>query len=253
MRLHIFSDLHADIAAIKPIVFRPDADVAVVAGDVCENMRLGLPLLRRIIPAPMPIVFVAGNHEFYNLHFETHLARGRAIANELGITLLENETAVIAGVRFIGATLWTDYDLNGIERRARSMEIAAHSLNDHGAIRCGPEERLFTPADARELHLLSRAYLEAELGERHTGPTVVVTHHLPHPGSIHRAYAGHAVNPAFATDLSELIARTEPELWVHGHTHASADHRVGRTRIVCNPHGYRRENPAFDPGLIIEI
>jgi Icc-related predicted phosphoesterase len=82
---------------------------------------------------------------------------------------------------------------------------------------------------------------------------VVVTHHAPSPGSVAPAYAGHPLNPAFASDLDALVAAGRPDLWVHGHVHTSFDYRLGATRVVCNPLGYPRENASFDPGLVVEL
>ena len=118
----------------------------------------------------------------------------------------------------------------------------------------------FTPAHAREIHLRSRAFIEATLGAPHDGPTVVVTHHAPHPNSVHPRFVGNDASPGFVSDLSDLIARHGPELWVHGHTHDGCDYVVGGTRVVCNPKGYgprsaggRIENAAFDPQLVVGL
>ncbi len=43
------------------------------------------------------------------------------------------------------------------------------------------------------------------------------------------------------------------KLWIHGHTHATADYYVGGTRVIANPHGYGLENRDFDPTLIVEV
>jgi Icc-related predicted phosphoesterase len=85
------------------------------------------------------------------------------------------------------------------------------------------------------------------------GPTVVITHHAPHPNSVNSRFVGDPLNPAFVSDLGDLIARHQPDLWLHGHTHCSGDYRLGRTRVICNPAGYGRENPAFDPTLVVEV
>jgi Icc-related predicted phosphoesterase len=61
------------------------------------------------------------------------------------------------------------------------------------------------------------------------------------------------VTGAFASNLEALILATQPTLFVHGHVHNSSDYRVGATRILCNPHGYGSENPAFDGALVVEI
>ena len=51
-----------------------------------------------------------------------------------------------------------------------------------------------------------------------------------------------------------MIERFQPELWVHGHMHGPVDERLGRTRIVANPAGYRYEaKEGFDPALVLDL
>ena len=117
-----------------------------------------------------------------------------------------------------------------------------------------------TPADALARHLDDRSFIEAELSKPFDRPTVVVTHHVPHPGSVAERFANDALTPAFVSDLSEVIDRYAPALWIHSHTHDLFDYRVDATRIVCNPKGYRPirprrriDNVAFDVGRVIEV
>lgn len=254
MRIQILSDLHADInRRLAPPVLA-DAELVVVAGDVREGIVQGFEYLRHHIPPPTPILMVAGNHEFYRSSVERELALAREAAPGFGVTFLENGAAIMDGVRFIGATLWTDYDFFGEDLRKRAMEAAQDGLMDHRHIRAdAPPYLIFTPREARERHLASRAFLEQALAERFDGPTVVVTHHVVHERSVDRRYWVHRLTPAFVSDLSDVIDAFQPDLWVHGHTHTSFDYRVGKTRVVCNPHGYGGENPAFDPALVVEV
>jgi hypothetical protein len=53
----------------------------------------------------------------------------------------------------------------------------------------------FTPAEAYKRHVAERRWLTDRLAEEHDGPTVVVTHHAPHPGSLHERYDGDGANP----------------------------------------------------------
>ena len=117
--------------------------------------------------------------------------------------------------------------------------------------------RRLVPANTLRWHETSRAWLTGQLAERlqetHHGPTLVVTHHAPHPNSLDRAFDGDGTHAFFASDLSAMIEERGPDVWVHGHVHQHRDYRVGRTRIVCNPRGYPGEKSGFDPGLVIEI
>jgi hypothetical protein len=104
------------------------------------------------------------------------------------------------------------------------------------------------------MHLTGVAWLAQRLAEPFAGPTVVVTHHLPHRECIHPKYEGTRFNPCFASDLDHLV-RAPVALWVHGHTHESIDFLVNGTRVVCNPRGYlpHEPNPSFDPVGAIEL
>ena len=101
------------------------------------------------------------------------------------------------------------------------------------------------------------AYLLKQLECHHDGPTVVVTHHAPHLGSVQPRHQSDSLSPAFASNLSWLIVGTSPELWIHGHDHGSHDYLVGRTRVFANQAGYPRnglrENTGFRPDCVIEV
>lgn len=254
MRLQILSDMHIDIVGGFVLELADGVDAVLVPGDVCESATAGMAFLRTHIPPPMPIVMTLGNHEFFGHHIVEERRAAREAAREHGITLLDDTTAVIGGVRFPGGTLWTDYCLYGEHRKLDAMQAAQKSILDYKHIGLHAEHALpFTPDASRALHRQARAFLEGELARPFAGPTVVVTHHAPHPGSTHARFAGNPINPAFISDLSALIAASRPALWVHGHVHNSFDYRVGDTRIVCNPRGYGRENPEFDPAFVVEI
>ena len=170
---------------------------------------------------------------------------------------LENDVAVIAGVRFLGCTFWTDFRLSGADRRWMEYDIAvcAERVNDFRRIRVGPEERRFTPSDAAALHARSVEWMLGVFGTPFAGPTVVVTHHPPSPRCLNPAFPRNAVSAAFASDLEDLVERLQPELWVSGHTHYCSDFRIGRTRLLSNPRGYAPDDMAdeFDPALVVEV
>ena len=118
--------------------------------------------------------------------------------------------------------------------------------------------RRLHPQDTLGLHRQHRDWLERCLAEPFDGPTVVVTHHGPHRGSLAPRFAADWVSTAYLSDLPPRFFDV-PVLWIHGHTHASHDYAVGRCRVVCNPRGYQMpgttgpENPRFDPGLVVSV
>lgn len=261
-KFQIFSDLHLGYNRSSPVIVVPrDVDAVVVAGDIRAPVQRSIQWLdAEVASQGRPVVFVAGNHEHYGQVYENSIASGRvASAAYPDVHWLENNHIVIAGVRILGATLWTDYEL--YHSVAISMASAQRGLNDHSEIRsfesvvAGYSRGLFTPEQALGLHKESRAWLKSALAEPWDGKTVVVTHHCPHPMSVPPKYRGDPLNPAFTSNLSDLIGRHQPNLWVHGHTHSSFDYFVPgtKTRVVCNPMGYDHENPSFDINMVVEV
>ena len=254
MRLQILSDLHIDVVGGFTPAPADGVDVVIVAGDVQDGAVKGLAFLRRHIPHPTPIVFVHGNHEFYGHAVVEERAAAINAAATHAIALLDDASVVLGGVRFVGATLWTDFCLNGEGMQVIDMAIARERMNDYRRINLQnrPWQR-FTPEATLAMHRRSRAFIWETLAQPFDGPTVVVTHHAPHPRSIHTRFERAAVNPAYVSDQTAIMTRFRPQIWVHGHVHDCFDYTIDETRVIANPRGYGSENPTFDPGLVVEI
>ena len=250
MRIHVLSDLHIEVASWQP---QPvECDVVVLAGDIGNHMQ-GMEWGRYIWP-DKEILYVPGNHEFYRLGRVETLREMRVRARELGVHLLDNDEVVIAGIRFLGSTLWTDFNLFGEDLKKAAMAEGKKYLNDFRLIR--ERFRVFSPARSVQLHKTSRAWLRAKLDESFPGKTVVITHHLPSARSVAERYKASLTSACFASHLDDLMGASV--LWIHGHTHDSFDYVLRGTRVVCNPRGYCRnpekpENLEFNPGLVVEI
>lgn len=255
MKIQIASDLHREFPRSHPVPdLMPGVDVAVFAGDLCEFSRwprFGDELAYTWADARR-IIYVPGNHEFYNGDIGYVRSQLADLCARRSMECLDRRAINIDGVRFVGAILWTDFGFFGTP--ATSQEYAERRMNDFRLI--WTKGGLFRPSDSIREHREDLGFLEDQLkeagdrGER----SVVVTHHLPSPACVAPRYENDRLNPAFVSDLDELVLRHEPDLWVHGHTHSSIDATVGRTRIVCNPGGYdREENSDFDPRLIVSV
>jgi Icc-related predicted phosphoesterase len=254
MKVQIFSDLHVDVYPIKPITIVPGVDLVIVAGDTCEGVLHAFEHLRRIVPMNIPIAMVLGNHEYYRRFIPDELALARSQAAAHNICVLENDTVELGGVRFVGATLWTSYQVYGEANAARVMSACAKGMNDYRLIGWQKKPWLrFRPQEAALLHHRSKTTITETLAAPFVGPTVVVSHHAVHWDSILPRFRSDPVTGAFVSDLSELIEAYQPTLWVHGHVHNSSDYLVGKTRVLCNPHGYGTENATFDDSLVVEL
>ena len=244
MRIRIYSDLHLEFAPFEPPA--NDADTIVLAGDIA-NGAAGIAWARETFGGP--VLYLAGNHEYYEGEFEAVQKAMAAAAREHSVELLDCSTAVVDGVRFLGCTLWTDYSLAPQGERPAVIEAARKLNPDYQLIQRG--SRAFSPEDAIALCSRHRAWLAAALAAPFPGKTVVVTHFAPHPRSIAPAFVGHRANPGFVLNL-ETIMDSAP-LWIHGHTHTFFDYRVRGTRVICNPRGYPGEQTGFRPDLTVEI
>ena len=288
MKLHILSDLHLEFCPFTPPP--ADAGVVILAGDIHVSTH-GFGWARAMFPE-QEIVYEAGNHEFYRYDWDAHLDAMRAEARRHRIYFLEDDAVVMDGVRFLGATLWTDFDFFGEHMRQSAMRACVQYLADFSQIHAAvavpdmaaaapgapgepgePGEhrraradltgtlhstsRLLTPEQVRARHLTSRAWLEGQLATPFNGKTVVVTHHLPSQQSVARRYRDDLGSAGFASRLESLMGKSV--LWIHGHTHDRFDYKIKKTRVICNPRGYcsrdgaRMENRAFDPGLVVEV
>jgi len=253
MKLNILSDLHLGFGAFDTP--QNDADVVVLAGDISRPREAAAWALR----LGKPVLYVPGNHEFYDASIEGALAELKRLCADTPVHVLDDREIVLDGVRFLGTTLWTDFGVSGGgDARAAAMDMARRRIRDFTAIRLDDaSDAPFAPEDAARRFEAHVGWLQSRLGAAHAGPTVVITHHAPSPRSIHPRFEGSPVNACFVSDLHALMGGDRVQLWVHGHTHDSFDYEVNGTRVVCNPRGYARgevnENRAFDPHLTVEV
>ncbi len=253
MKLHILSDLHMEIMPFKLQVF--DADVIILAGDIAEGTN-GIAWAASLLEATAAnIIYIAGNHEFYHGELNEIRTQMLALAQQHSrLYYLENDTVIIDSVRFIGATIWTDFNLTQPEDQKTTLRMSELSLTDFRLIQY--QQSRFKVKDAINMHRDSIKFIEAKLDENFTGKTVIITHHAPSLKSVAPKYKDSFLKTYFASDLNHLLGRSD--LWIHGHTHVKSDYQIGNTRVICNPRGRpdnqgQAENTQFNPELIIEI
>ncbi|MGQ9724881.1 MAG: metallophosphoesterase [Tepidimonas sp.] len=284
MRVQLMSDLHLEVNVGFVPIPAPDADLLVLVGDIGSYQRradgsvMGLPDwgLRAFSPLPQyggwptPVLYVPGNHEYDALDWDEAHAGLRAACERLGLHWLERAVVVIDGVRFVGTTLWSDFDAlaavplqrrgraqpiadpeaHRLQQRARALRAANHYLTQAGTRRAG---RLFDATAMREEALRCQDWLRSALATPFEGPTVVVTHFAPSLRSADPRYGLQPGTAGFCNALDALLAHAD--LWLHGHLHCPHDYRVGRCRVVSNPLGYadKGEQAGFVATAVVTV
>lgn len=269
MLVQIASDLHLEYLNRRFPGFRrvaqlvkPLPDLLVLAGDI----HIGTGMVEQFGDWPYPVLYVPGNHEFYDTAIHPQVERIRLAARDSAMRVLFRDEWIFGGVRFLGCTLWTNYQLMGTGGRQLAAMLASEArIADHRKI-MGIDKlgQGFSAQQAFEQHQCDRAWLESKLNEPFAGKTVVVTHHAPSRGSVHPRFRGDPCNAAFVSDLDDLVEKAD--IWIHGHVHDSFDYQVGKCRVLANPGSYATtvgkvkspealdyENPLFDPAKTITL
>ena len=277
MRIQLMSDLHLE--RYPDFVPQPGAnvDVLVLAGDI-GSYQTGSRLatddfgLTRFSPRRFgdqwPRVFyVPGNHEFDSLEFEPTLARLRSTCEQLGIEWLEREVITVGTVRFVGTTLWSDFDAlasaeptvtKQMQAREKAYRAANFYLRKYTTLRDGVP---VLAEGIRELSLECQTWLRQALATPFDGTTVAVTHFAPSLRSADPRYGLTPGTAGFCNAMDDLLPSAQ--LWMHGHLHCAndyvatgvADGKPFSCRVVANTLGYRSkgEQEAFREGFVIEL
>lgn len=275
MRIALYSDLHLEmvlhrkgsLAWVPPAL---DVDVVILAGDIdsrTHGLEWAAKAFRRtsgpLAPASLEIVYVAGNHEYYEAQLGLLNELQKPFWGQLGtpgvlpsgrVHFLERRTLELAGMRILGCTLWSAFDLHGADNVDACMNVAKRSINDYWVIQEREGKRL-EPRDTLRLHRMAVRWLDSELTKPFDGKTIVVTHFAPHRRCVPPQFEGSDMSPYFVTDLSWLMEKHRIDVWCFGHTHTNNDFIAENgCRVVSNQRGYPREQVRdFRPDLVIEV
>src|SRR5688572_123993 len=161
MKLNILSDLHLSCGALEPP--QTDADAVILAGDITRPRQA----IAWAQGFGKPVLYVAGNHECYGGSVAGTMRELKALCSGTAVRVLDKDEVIVAGVRFLGATLWTDFRLFGEgPKRAAAVREAVRCIRDFTAIRAdGAAAAPFTPDDAAALFEDHARWLEGKLAE----------------------------------------------------------------------------------------
>ncbi len=277
MRVQLLSDLHLELHPEFMPQAATDVDVLVLAGDI-GSYQTGSQLtgddfgLERFSPlrpqSRWPrVLFTPGNHEFDALEFADTYTRLRQICEKLGIEWLEREIVTIGAVRFVGTTLWSDFDAfakaeKSLTRQLRQREKAFRAANYYLSKNTTLTQGQAMMADAmREMSLKCQTWLRDALLTPFEGTTAVVTHFAPSLHSADPRYGKQPGTAGFCNALDELLPFAQ--VWMHGHLHCTNNYIVRGTRdgrefacqVVANPMGYlhKGEQEGFVEGFVVDL
>lgn len=265
-KVGLYSDLHFEFQSDGGKSFVANCnprgiDLLVLAGDITK-MSVGfdkaLGLFRRQYDCP--IVYVHGNHEFYQSDRATVVRASRdAVSKHPGVYWLDGDIIEVNGHRILGAPLWYGRSrphhssLSSPEEWAEGVMRYYHPKARRVVNELWPDFECISNLSSwvYEEHSRSVKFFLDNLREG----DIAVSHMLPSRQCPPLQFQDAPTNCFFLTDLTPIIEERKPALWLHGHTHDSVDLTVGATRIVCNPFGYvpRHLNPGFIENLVIEV
>jgi len=267
VKISLASDIHLEFGDLD-FVNDQGAEVLILSGDICvahditQRDPYGVmgPEYRsnrfhdffQRCHARFPcVIYIVGNHEYYNGDFATAFAHLKDVLGYLPrLHVLEKESITIGDTTFLCGTLWTDmnredpHTLWEIRRYMNDFRIIKDSRHpvhykDSEGHRHTRDGR-FSPESTVEEHRAMLKFVKESIDTNPAGKYVVVGHHAPSKASTHAQYADQTmVNGAYSSNLDEFILdRPQIKLWTHGHTHHEFDYMIGSCRVMCNPRGY---------------
>lgn len=258
MKFRVHSDLHLEAflglsatkAADSFVPPLPDdtETVLFLAGDISTHAAQLCAFVNICLSRFKHVVYVPGNHEFYRAAYDDQVAQiisalGGLQAKNLSFAVDEVKHTVIDDVNIIFGTMWGDGGHTLADQGA-----VGWFLNDFRLIRIERpnEQRKFTVSDMMKLHRRDKGIIDAHLRALQGSKTVVLTHHMPSRRLVAPRFwptdGSDGANGGFVGDCEDILAYDHaPSVWIHGHTHDYIDTLLWKTRIVCNPTGYRGE------------
>ena len=198
------------------------------------------------------MIYILGNHEYYKGSYPKTLNKIKYAAENTNIRVLEDSFLDIEDIRFHGCTLWTDFALFG-----NSVEAGMYcqpKMNDYKMVKRDPSYSKMRTVDTFKIHQFSKHWLNESLENSTKEKNIVVTHHAPSLLSVPDNFKNDLLTSAYASNLDDFITKHQPDFWFHGHIHTPCRYSIGKTKVICNPHGYLDEPyNGYDREMIIEI
>lgn len=235
MLIQYCSDLHLEFPANKKYLetnpIKPEGEILLMAGDIIPFTEIEKEndFFNFLSGSFGHTYWIPGNHEYYR----SDIAERTGTFHEKirsNVSLLNNITIDHYGVRLLFSTLWSK--INPAQEFVIQKSMADFRLIKNNG-------KKMTVDDYDQLHEDCLVFLVNELSNMNNKKTIVATHHLPTFFNYPEKYRYSELNTAFATELFDLIERSNVDYWIFGHSHEVVpDFKIGRTTLTTNQLGY---------------
>ncbi|KAF3065678.1 Uncharacterized protein CFAM422_009599 [Trichoderma lentiforme] len=267
VRIQILSDLHLEIGQqYTSYTFPVTAPFLLLSGDIGRLIDYDnyVAFLEAQASRYKKVFLVLGNHEFYELDYDSGLGMAQRLSEEASLKdsiVLLNKSRwddPDSNLTILGCTLWS-----AIPEEA--VPIIEAKISDFKKITG------WTTLKHNQIHTEEAEWLReevAQLAAQDQGSSrqiVIATHHAPClQGTSKPAHTNNPWTPAFATDLATKGNWGNVSCWIFGHTHYSTDFQYNGIRLLANQRGYvfpnekvksrAKRNPhVFDPAMAIKL
>jgi hypothetical protein len=202
------------------------------------------------------VFWIAGPHELGHAGqsyscttFRDNMNAMESITKGKKIDVLTQHSTLVDGIQIVGASLWTPVSNHRVEEKYKQPELTTIQKFNQS----------LSSVDIAEWNVEDISYLSSKLSNDQ--PTVVLTHHLPHPSlfSPLLSIKAHKRIGLETTNVSSLL-REPCKLWLSGASGGSAIGIFGTNTVaVVNSmyefpkHPSADKNPLYNPELYAEI
>jgi len=253
MKLRIISDIHNEFRnepVQLPIMENEKEQILIIAGDFSplKHMKNYKNVFDEYTERFKAVLFILGNHEYYGFKIDpvrvSKVFEDLSLKDNFHLLTRFSPSIKIENLRFVGATLWTDFG-----RKPYIEYVVQEKMADFKKItwvekRYGVQSySKFKAKNWFGEFIKDFEYIKSEINNNINDEIVVITHHGPSFLSADSRYLHEMdLQHGYLSNLDDYIKTLKNvPIWIHGHIHEKKDYQIGNTRIVVNPFAYPGE------------